>query len=184
MHVLGICGSLRRASYNRALLRAAIELAPEGMSIEIAEIRDVPLYDGDLEAEIGFPEPVLRLREQIRSADALLFATPEYNCGLPGVLKNAIDWVSRGADQPFHDKPAAMMGASLATLGTVRAQVALRQTAVYLNLHFLQRPEVFIGRAQEKVDADGRLYEERSRQQIERLLVALQGWTRRLQRDE
>lgn len=183
MKVVGICGSLRRASYNRALLRAAIELAPEGMSIEIAEIRDIPLYDGDLEAEIGFPDSVERFREQIRSADALLFATPEYNCGLPGVLKNAIDWASRGADQPFNDKPAAMMGASMGMLGSVRAQVALRQTAVFLNLHFLERPEVFVGRAQEKVDADGRLYDEKSRQAIAKLLHALQGWTRRLQRD-
>ncbi|HEX6160563.1 MAG TPA: NAD(P)H-dependent oxidoreductase [Thermoanaerobaculia bacterium] len=184
MNIVGICGSLRRASYNRALLHAAIELAPDGMSIVIADLRGIPLYDGDLEAEIGFPESVERLREQIRAADGLLFATPEYNCGLPGVLKNAIDWVSRGADQPFADKPAAVMGASLATLGTVRAQVALRQTAVYLNLHLLQRPEVFIGRAQEKIDPDGRLYDEKSRQVIARLLVALQGWTRRLKTDE
>lgn len=113
IHVLGICGSLRQASYNAAALRAAQELAPAaGIMIETGDISTLPLYDEDIRTQ-GFPAPVERLREQIRAADALLFVTPEYNYSIPGVLKNAIDWASRSPDQPFAGKPAAVIGASM-----------------------------------------------------------------------
>ena len=109
LKILGLCGSLRQGSYNQAVLRVAQELAPAaGLSIESAEIADVPLYNEDVYAQ-GFPPPVERLREQIRAADGLLFVTPEYNYSIPGMLKNAIDWVSRPPEQPFAGKPAAVM---------------------------------------------------------------------------
>ncbi len=128
VHVLGIAGSLRRGSYNRALLHAAMSLAPEGMEIVEAEIRDIPFYDADREAE-GFPEPVRILRSRIASADALLIATPEYIYSVPGVLKNTIDWLSRAPDPPLSRKPTAIMGASTGMIGTARAQGHLRQIA-------------------------------------------------------
>ena len=121
LKVLGISGSLRAKSFNSGALRAAQELVPEGMSIDIADISGVPLYNGDVEAD-GMPEAVVRLRDQIREADGLLIVTPEYNYSIPGVLKNAIDWASRPPDQPFDAKPMAIMGASPGGSGTMRCQ--------------------------------------------------------------
>jgi chromate reductase, NAD(P)H dehydrogenase (quinone) len=176
-NVLAICGSLRTGSYNRAALRTAIELKPPGMTIETAEIGAIPLYDEDVCAQ-GFPAPVETLRRQIAAADALLFVTPEYNYSMPGVLKNAIDWASRPPDQPFAGKPVAMMGASAGIGGTVRAQYDLRRSCVFLDMHPLNRPEVFIGTAQTKFDASGRLTDDVARGLIRDLLVALEQWTR------
>jgi chromate reductase len=178
--ILGICGSLRKQSYNAAALRAAQELAPAGMTIEFADIGSVPLYNEDLRATVPFPESVQAFREQIRAADALLFSTPEYNYSVPGVLKNAIDWASRGDDQPFNGKPAAIMGASPGLTGTARAQYDLRKTGVFLNLLFLNKPEVMIAQAKDRFDADGRLTDEKTRQQIAKMLLALRDWTLRL----
>src|SRR5690606_14643975 len=141
IHVLGISGSLRQHSYNTAALRAAMALAPAGMRIEAADIATIPLYNEDVRDQ-GWPAPVERLREQVRAADALLFVTPEYNYSVPGVLKNAIDWVSRPPEQPFAGKPAAVMGASPGRLGTARAQYHLRQSMVFLDVRLLNRPEV------------------------------------------
>ncbi len=178
--VLGICGSLRQASYNAAALRAAQELAPAaGAMIETADISDLPLYNEDLRAQ-GFPGPVECLREQIRVADALLFVTPEYNYSIPGVLKNAIDWASRPPDQPFAGKPAAVMGASPSLFGSARAQYHLRQSLVFLDVHFLNKPEVMIARAQERFDAQGGLTHEPTRELIAKLLAALVDWTQQL----
>src|SRR5438552_17122997 len=115
--VLGICGSLRAGSFNKTVLRTAIELKPPGMTIETADIGSIPLYNEDVRA-LGFPPPVEKLRAQIAAADALLFATPEYNYSMPGVLKNAIDWASRPPDQPFAGNPVAMMGAGAGMAGT------------------------------------------------------------------
>jgi chromate reductase len=180
LKVLGIAGSLRKGSYNRALLRAAQELAPDGMRIETYEgLGDIPLYNGDLEAQ-GMPEPVLRFTDAIRPADALLIVTPEYNYGVPGVLKNAIDWASRPPkDTPLKGKPVALMGASPGMTGTARAQLALRQSFIFLQMPAVLSPEVLVARAHEKFDADGRLTDETARKLVRQLLEALGDWTRR-----
>jgi len=175
--VLGICGSLRAGSFNKATLRTAIELKPPGMTIETADIGSIPLYNEDVRAQ-GFPAPVEKLRAQIAAANALLFVTPEYNYSMPGVLKNAIDWASRPPDQPFAGKPVAIMGAGAGMAGTARAQYDLRRSCVFLDMHPLNKPEVLIGQAQTKFDAEGRLTDEAGRGFIRDLLVALEQWTR------
>ena len=180
MKVLAMVGSLRKGSYNKLALRAAMELKPAGMEIEQAEIGDLPLYDDDLR-EAGYPPPVQRLREQVRAADALLFVTPEYNYSVPGVLKNAIDWCSRPPQQPLEGKPAAIMGASTGKLGTARAQYHLRQIFVFVNVLPVNRPEVMLSGAAKLFDADGRLTDEPTRKFIGDMLVSLQDWTHKLQ---
>ena len=161
------------------LLRAAEELAPEGILCESLEIGRLPLYNEDVRAQ-GFPASVEELREGIRTADALLFVTPEYNYSVPGVLKNAIDWASRPPDQPFNGKPAAIMGASPSMLGSARAQYHLRQICVYLNIFLVNQPEVFVAGANKKFDAEGRLTDEPTRTLIAQLLQSLLNWTARL----
>jgi chromate reductase len=180
-NVLAICGSLRAGSYNRAALRSAIELKPPGMTIETADIASFPLYNEDVRAQ-GFPPPVEKLRRQIAAADALLLVTPEYNYSIPGVLKNAIDWASRPPDQPFAGKPVAIMGAGAGMAGTARAQYDLRRCCVFLDMHPINKPEVLIGQAQTKFDAEGRFTDEVGRGLIRDLLVALEGWTRQIGR--
>ena len=181
IHVLGLAGSLRRASYNRGLLRAARDLAPDDMTIEIWDrVGEIPFYDADLEAR-GDPAPVADLKAAIAAADALLVATPEYNYGIPGVLKNAIDWASRPAGKsPLKGKPAAIMGATPGQTGTARAQLALRQAFVFTETFALLRPEVLVNRAGEKFDADGELTDEKTREFVRSLLQALAEWTIRL----
>jgi len=179
LKVLGFAGSLRTGSYNRLALKAAMELKPTGMEIESFDIAPIPVYDEDVR-EMGFPPVVETFREKIRAADALLVVTPEYNYSMPGVLKNAIDWASRPPDQPFNDKPAAIMGASGSLLGTVRAQYDLRRSCVFLNMHLVNKPEVMITQAHNKFDASGRLMDETMRKLIAELLVNLAAWTRRL----
>jgi chromate reductase, NAD(P)H dehydrogenase (quinone) len=179
LRILGISGSLRKASFNTAVLRAACELVPEGMTIEVAEIRAIPLYDEDVRTA-GIPDAVAKLREGIANADALLIVTPEYNYSISGVLKNAIDWASRPPNQPFAGKPLAIMGASGGGGGTMRAQYHLRQMAVFLDMHPLNKPEVFVRTAQEKVDANGVLTDAATRKVIAEQLVALAAWTRKL----
>jgi len=180
MKVIGISGSLRKASYNTALLRAARELAPDGMTIEAFPIGEIPLYDEDLRQASGYPAPVAALRAAILAADALLIATPEYNFSIPGVLKNAIDWASRPPEQPFAGKPVAFMSASNGMLGGARAQYHLRQACVYLDMHPLNKPEVFVARASEKFDAEGNLTDTPTRHIIKTLLESLSHWTTRL----
>jgi chromate reductase len=181
IHVLAICGSLRTGSYNRAALRTAIELKPPGMAVETADIGSFPLYNEDVRAQ-GFPPSVETLRRQIAAADALLFVTPEYNYSISGVLKNAIDWASRPPDQPFAGKPVAIMGAGAGMAGTARAQYDLRRCCVFLDMHPINKPEVLIGQAQTKFDADGRLTDEVARGLIRDMLVALEQWTRQISR--
>ena len=181
LKVLGISGSLRRGSYNTAALRAAQTLTPDDMSIEIASIAEIPFYDADVQAE-GFPAPVLALGEKIRSANAVLIASPEYNYSIPGVLKNAIDWISRLPDPPFVGKPIGMLGASQSVLGASRAQYHLRQAFVFLDALPVNKPEVFIAMAQTKFDEAGHLTDEPTRGFIRKHLEALDAWTRRLQR--
>lgn len=161
------------------LLRAAEELAPEGVSFSAADIGGLALYNEDIRAE-GFPPAVEEMRSRIRAADALVFVTPEYNYSIPGVLKNAIDWASRPPDQPFHGKPAAIMGASPSMLGSARAQYHLRQVCVYLNILPVNQPEVFVAAANSKFDADGRLTDEPARKLVAQLMQSLVTWTLRL----
>ena len=172
IRILGISGSLRKSSYNTAALRVAQALATAGVVVELADISQLPLYDADLQAQ-GIPTAVSTLGEQIRAADGLLFACPEYNYSISGALKNAIDWVSRLQQQPFAGKPAAILGASVGMLGGVRAQYHLRQIGVYLDLRFINRPEVMIARAQERFDSMGQLSDAPTRELLGKLLAAL-----------
>lgn len=179
LHVLGISGSLREKSYNTALLREASRLAPAGMVIDIVSIREVPLYDADVEAR-GFPEPVRALCEKVNAADALLIATPEYNFSIPGVLKNTIDWLSRPPhDAKLKGKPVAIIGAG-GRLGSARAQYHLRQVCGCLSMLPIPRPEIFVLNAWEKFDADGRLTDQVAAKQVGELLTALSDWARLL----
>ncbi|WP_237212884.1 NADPH-dependent FMN reductase [Falsiroseomonas oryziterrae] len=183
MRILAISGSLRKASFNTAALRAAAELAPAGVEVTIYEgLRDIPPYDDDQRAGSGFPPAVAAFRAAIKAADAILIATPEYNYSVPGVLKNAIDWASRAPDQPFDGKPVAIMGASGGLLGTARAQYDLRKVFVFLNGHVLNKPEVMIGQSATRFDAEGRLTDEKTRELIAQQLAALRDWAERLRR--
>lgn len=162
MRVLGFSGSLRRQSYNSALLRAAQNLAPRGMEIDIYDLAPIPMYNEDVRMA-GYPPVVARLREDIRSADALLIASPEYNRSVPALLKNAIDWASRRPDQPFTGKPIAIMGVSNGALGAAFANYHLRQIFVYLDARMLNGAEVMIGNGKMKFDDNGRLIDEPTR---------------------
>jgi chromate reductase len=180
--VLGIAGSLRRDSFNKALLRAAQQLAPPGMMINIYEdLGSIPPYNTDVEAE-AYPEVAKELKRRIRAAEGILIVTPEYNYGLPGVLKNAIDWASRPypGDSAWEGKPLAIMGASPGQSGTVRAQLQLRQTAIFLNMLPLNRPEVLVGRADTKFDASLNLTDEATRKFVQDELEAFAQWIARL----
>jgi chromate reductase len=179
--VLGFAGSLRQDSYNRAALRAAIELAPAGMTIETFDLAPIQPYNEDVKQQ-GFPPPEHAFREKIRAADAVLIVTPEYNRGISGVLKNAIDWASRPPDQPFNGKPAAIFGASPGMIGTAVAQFELRRYLGVLNALVLNTPSVMIGQAGAKFDEQGRLTDQPTREIIAQMLVALAEWTRRHRR--
>jgi chromate reductase, NAD(P)H dehydrogenase (quinone) len=181
LNVLGISGSLRKKSFNTALLMEAKRLAPPGMTIEIASIRDIPHYDGDVEDE-GFPQAVLDFREKFARADALLVATPEYNFSIPGVLKNVFDWLSRPPTQTVtNGKPVAIMGAG-GRLGSARAQYHLRQVCGCLSMVPLARPEIFVINTWEKFTPDGRINDPAIEKQIGDMLIALADWTRVLKR--
>lgn len=172
LNILGIVGSLRKASYNHSALNAAQELVPDGAVLKLIELHDIPVFDQD--SEMAPPASVLDFKRQILAADAILFATPEYNYSVPGVLKNAIDWASRpNGDSAWLGKPAAIIGASAGSLGTARAQHHLRQILVALNMPVVNQPEVMIGNAAQRVSPDGRLNDETTRQLIRKLLVAL-----------
>jgi chromate reductase len=179
VRVLAISGSLRKGSYNTALLRAAIELAPEGVTLEIADIGALPHYDDDVYAK-GFPEPIARFRDQCSNAEAFLMATPEYNYSISGVLKNAIDWASRPPNQPFAGKVLGIVGATPYLGGTVRAQVHLRQIAVFLDLHVVNKPEVQVRQAKDHFDADNKLTDETTKKLLRQHLEVLAKLTRRL----
>ena len=179
MKILGICGSLRKNSFNMHALRACNELMPEGMTMQIAEIGDIPLFNQDV-YDAGLPAPAKRFRDQVAAADGLLIASPEYNFSLSGALKNAIDWGSRPPNQVFQDKPVAIFSATQGPLGGPRNQYDLRRILTQLWGHVLPRPEVFIGAAQTKFDANGKLTDEATRKFLAELLVGFKAWIERM----
>ena len=180
LSVLGFAGSLRSGSYNRGLLQAAQELAPQDMEIGIFDLIDVPLYNGDVEAQ-GDPEPVARLKQAIRESDGVLMATPEYNHGVPGVMKNAVDWASRPpSNAALARKPVAIMGASPGITGTARGQSQLRQAFEFTNSYAMPQPEILVFKAHEKFSEDGRLTDEATRRYLQNFLTAFAEWIRRV----
>jgi chromate reductase len=179
IRILGIAGSLRKASYNRGLLRAAAELVPTGAQVEIFELDGIPAFNQDQEQNP--PERVAVLKRKIREADAILFVTPEYNYSVPGVLKNAIDWASRPyGDNAWNGKPAAIMGASIGAIATARAQYHLRQMMVFLNMFAVNQPEVMVGNAREKFDEEGNLADTTTKDFVRQLLSNLVDWAGRI----
>jgi chromate reductase len=177
IRILGIAGSLRRQSYNRAALRAATQLVPEGATIDIFEIDGIPGFSED--DEQNPPPKVVELKQRIRAADAILIVTPEYNYSVPGVLKNAIDWASRPyGDSAWNGKPAAIMGASVGAIGTARAQYHLRQMFVFLNMFPVNQPEVMIANASKRFDEQGNLTDDTTKDLMRQLLQSLVNWTR------
>lgn len=179
MKIIGLCGSLRRNSYNMSALHACERLLPAGMSLEIVAIDDIPMYNQDV-FDAGMPAAVKALREKIAAADGILVATPEYNFSVPAVLKNAIDWCSRAPNQAFQDKPMAILSAATGPLGGARVQYDLRRILTPLWAHVLPRPEVFIGQAASKFDAQGKLVDETTAGFLRELLQGFQAWIVRI----
>lgn len=178
--IVAIAGSLRQGSYNHALLRAAQELAPVGMRIRIHDLSEIPLFNEDVE-RVAIPAAVASLRGAVAEADGFLVATPEYNHGVPGVMKNAFDWLSRPPGKTvLNGKPSAIMGASPGFTGTARAQTQLRQSCVFTNTPVLLQPEVLVGRAHEKFDSVGRLTDESTRKFLVLFLEEFANWLGRL----
>ncbi len=170
--ILGIVGSLRKASYNHAALKAAQELLPADVVLDLIELHGIPVFNQDQEMEL--PAAVLEFKQRILAADAILFATPEFNYSVPGALKNAIDWASRPfGKSAWTGKPAALMGASPGSLGTARAQYHLRQILVAFGMPVVSQPEVMIANAAQRFDPDGRLTDAPTREHIQKLLIAL-----------
>lgn len=183
IQAVGFAGSLRRASFNRALLHAAVELAPDEMNVEVFDLRPVPLYNADVEAA-GDPEPVAALKAVIRGADLLVIATPEYNHGLPAVTKNAVDWASRPPrPQVLDGKPVAILGTSPGRLGTVSAQRALRESLSALNAYVMPQPRLLLAGASELFDGDGQLVDEGTRSRLAAFMEAAAAWGARFRAD-
>jgi chromate reductase, NAD(P)H dehydrogenase (quinone) len=175
--LLAFCGSLRQKSHNRSLLEAVKTLLPEGMSLEIYDIKDIPLYNADTEA-IGTPPPVLDFKAKIQAADGIIIATPEYNYSIPGGLKNALDWISR-VPNPISGKQVVIMGASSGYFGTARAQLALRNILFRLNAFVLPQPEVYVTMAAEKFNENGELTDEETKKRLKELLDTFCQWVNR-----
>jgi chromate reductase, NAD(P)H dehydrogenase (quinone) len=182
--ILGIAGSLRAQSFNRALIRVARDVAPAGVTVYEHDLANIPLYNGDVEAA-GVPQPVLDFAEAIRGCDALLIATPEYNYSVPGVLKNALDWASRpSVRNPLRQKPIAIMGASGGQWGTVRAQLALRQIlASSIESYVMVKPELMVNNGRSRFDEQGHLVDDDIRDRVAAHVEALVTWSNRLRAD-
>lgn len=177
--ILGFAGSLRKGSYNKALLTVALAMVPKSATLEIFDLEGIPPFNQDQDTQP--PVRVKEFKAKIRAADAILIATPEYNYSIPGVLKNAIDWASRPyGDNAFNDKPVALMGASVGMLGTARAQYHLRQSFVFLNMHPLNSPEVMVPFAADKIDQHGNVIDQKTKEKVKELLESLVAWTRKL----
>jgi len=175
MKIIGISGSLRKASYNTALLRALISLQPQGMEIEPIRLKGIPVYDGDDEKAAGKPAAILELDQKIRASDGVIIVTPEYNFSIPGGLKNATDWLSRGTS-PLKWKRVGIMGASDGPIGTARSQYHLRQTLQAHEAIVMPRPEIFVITAHEKFDAEGNLTDEATLKRLGKWLKAFAEW--------
>jgi chromate reductase, NAD(P)H dehydrogenase (quinone) len=176
LNVLAFAGSLRRASYNRSLLQAAIELAPPELSIKTFDLLEIPMFNEDVEAK-GEPQSVQDFKKAISEADGLLIATPEYNYGIPGVLKNAIDWASRPPGKsPLYGKPAGIIGASQGSGGTIRAQSTLRLSFVFVEVYAMLKPEFFVANCRDKFDDKGNLTDERTRELLLKFLKSFASW--------
>lgn len=178
--LVGIAGSLRKASYNGAALRALEQLLPEDLTLETVNLAEIPFYNADVE-QIGFPKAVEQLRQKVAVADALVLATPEYNFSVSGVLKNALEWLSRPPNSPVNAKPCAILGASVSPLGTARGQFHLRHICVSLNMIPVNMPHVDIANAKVKFDADNRLTDQASLDLMRQLVKELRSLTIRLQ---
>jgi chromate reductase, NAD(P)H dehydrogenase (quinone) len=177
--ILGIAGSLRKRSYNKSILRESLALLPQNTELQIFDIERIPPFNQDLIDNP--PDRVKDLQGMVRNADAILFATPEYNFSVPGVLKNTIDWVSKAnGENSWQDKPVAVMSASTGLIGGERAQLHLRQSFVFLDMHAVNRPEVIVTFAAQKIDDKGNLTDEHTREKIRELLAALVDMTRKL----
>lgn len=179
--VLGLAGSLRRTSFNRGLVRAARELAPESVTVELYDRLDkIPFFNRDVEEE-GDPAPVKELKEKIHEADAVLIATPEYDYAIPGVLVNALDWAMR-SPSPLRHKPVGIVGASPGNVGTARGQMVLRQILLHAPAYVMPEPQMLVSQAREKFDDNGNLVDEETRERLRRFLNALVEWTERLEK--
>ena len=179
IEILAFAGSLRKGSYNKAVLRAAKECAPESLNIQIFDLQGIPLYNADVESQ-GDPERVHEFKQAIRKADGLLIATPEYNHGVPAVTKNAIDWASRPAkNAPLNEKPVGILGASPGMTGSARGQSQLRQAFEFTNSYCMPQPEILVYRAHQKFDEDGNLTDETTRKFLSKYVEALLGWVNR-----
>jgi chromate reductase len=176
LDIVGLCGSLRTGSLNRAALNLAGASMPASMAMEVVEWREIPVFDADVFAE-GYPAAVQALRDRIRRADGLVIATPEYNFSIPGAFKNMIDWLSRGEDQPFAHKPVAILSASPGPLGGARVQYDLRRVMLFVNAMVLVKPEVFIAGAAAKFDAQGQCTDETTRKFVGDQMKAFEKWT-------
>lgn len=180
MNLLGIAGSLRAGSFNASLIRAAGAAAPDGVTVAaFGRLGEIPPYNDD-EKQNAIPAVVTALADEIRAADGLLISTPEYNYGVSGVLKNAIDWISRVPDQPFKGKPIGVMGAAMGGLGTARAQYDLRRSFIFLEGLVMNRPEIFVGAAHTKFDEAGALTDEATREILTDYMKALAAWIERV----
>lgn len=180
IRILGFVGSLRKASLNRALLRAAQKLVPEGMTIDAFDLIDIPLFNADVEAQ-GDPPAVAQFKNAIRAADGVMMVTPEYNHGVPGVMKNAVDWASRPArDAALNGKPVGLIGASPGQTGSARGQSQLRQAFEFTNSYCMPQPEILVYRAHEKFDAAGNLTDEKTAEYLAKYLEAFKAWVLRL----
>ncbi len=178
MKIIAISGSLREGSFNTKLLHCARKLASEDLTLEVVRLNDIPLYNGDHDTADSKPEAVLQLAEKLRQAEGILICTPEYNYSISGVLKNAIDWLSRVDGQPFNGKPVGIMGAAAGQIGTARAQYHLRQVLVGLNPRVMSRPEFFMGAVHTKFDDDGNLSDADSEKFLKSYLAAFADWVR------
>ena len=175
MKIVGISGSLRKASYNTALLRALLPLLPQGMEIEPSRLNGIPVYDGDDEKATGKPAAIRELDQKIRASDGVIIVTPEYNFSIPGSLKNATDWLSRGSS-PLKWKRVGIMGASDGPIGTARSQYHLRQTLQAHEAIVMPRPEIFVSTAHDKFDAEGNLTDEATRKRLGKWLQSFADW--------
>lgn len=171
MKIVGMTGSLRKGSYNRGILRYISQIVPQSVKYEIIDVTALPFYNQDFDVT-GYPESVKQFKAQLRDADGVLLATPEYNYSIPPVLKNALDWASRGDEKPLFGKPAAIISASIGNLGGARVQYQLRQSLIALNVAVINKPEVFIGDAEEKFDENGELLDDKTKKYVKRLVEA------------